>query len=248
MGQFVRTKKLLGQGGFDRLQKSFVVIAGQGAVGSYATEALARAGVGRLRLVDFDVVSLSNINRQLFALHSTIGQPKAELAKFRVLDINPDIKVEAKQIFIHTDTLDEVLEGEPDLLIDAIDSLNPKVALLAGAVERNIPVLSSMGAALRRNPDLVKFGDISKTMNCPLAKLVRKRLRKHGIFKGIKCVYSTEMPPQTDSTIEMEEDPTPYTGRGRKREALGSLSSMTGIFGLRLATAAIDLLSEKVED
>lgn len=243
--QFIRTQKLLGDSGFARLQGAFVVVVGLGAVGSYAVEALARSGVGRMRLIDFDDVSITNINRQLYALHSTIGRRKAELAAERVRDINPDCKIEFADTFVHTDTLDEVLAGEPDVVIDAIDSLNPKVALLAGVMERGLKVFSSMGAALRRDPTKVVIGDISKTMNCPLARLVRKRLRRyHDIKKGITCVSSTELAPDA-AEVSMEEDVTPYTGRGRARPALGSLPTITGIFGLTLANAVIDYLSSE---
>ncbi len=235
---------MLGEEGLARLQNSFVVVVGLGAVGSYATEALARSGVGKLRLIDFDEVNESNINRQLYALHSTIGRGKAELAAERVRDINPDCIIENSNTFVHADTLDEVLADNPDVVIDAIDSLNPKVALLAGTVERGFKVFSSMGAALRRDPSKIIMSDIAKTMNCPLARLVRKRLRRyHDIKKGITCVSSTELAPEA-SEASMEEDKTPYTGRGRARPALGSLSTITGIFGLTLATAVIEYLVE----
>lgn len=242
MSQFVRTELLLGAQGLRRLRESFVLVCGLGAVGGYAVEGLARAGVGRLRLIDFDVVSESNLNRQLYALHSTIGQRKAGLARARVLDINPSCNVEARETFINADTIPALFEDGPDLLIDAIDSLGPKVALLAHAVRSGVPAFSSMGAALRRDPAKITFGDISETIHCPLARLVRKRLRRLGIASGVRCVYSTELMPD-DVAARMDEDATPHTGRGRVRQALGSLPTLTGIFGLRLATAAIDWLA-----
>ncbi|MDD3865967.1 MAG: ThiF family adenylyltransferase, partial [Candidatus Izemoplasmatales bacterium] len=140
---------LLGEPAMQCLGDSHVVVVGLGAVGGYALEGLARAGVGNLRLVDFDVVSPTNINRQLLALDSTIGQPKVELAAARVKDINPDCNVEPMRTFLHTDTLDEILAGRIDMVIDAIDALLPKVELIAACVERKIPIISSMGAALR---------------------------------------------------------------------------------------------------
>ncbi len=247
MNQFIRTELLLGTQGLQRLKDSFVVVCGLGAVGGYVVEGLARAGVGRLRLVDFDVVSESNLNRQLYALHSTVGQRKAGLARARVLDINPACTVDARETFLNADTVPALFEQRPDLLIDAIDSLGPKVALLAHAVQCGVKVFSSMGAALRRDPSCITLGDISQTINCPLARLVRKRLRRLGIASGVSCVYSTELVPD-DSSVRMSEDATPHTGCGRPRQALGSLPTLTGIFGLRLATAAIDWLASPERD
>lgn len=243
MSQFLRTEKLLGGAGLRRLHEACVMVAGLGAVGSYAVEALARAGVGRLILIDFDEVNLTNINRQLYALHSTIGRRKAELARARVLDINPACVVEAHTTFINSQSVDGVVALAPDVLIDAIDSLTPKVDLLCAAYARGIKIFSSMGAALRRDPGKIVLGDIDTTEHCPLAKHVRKRLRRKGIRGGIECVYSTEFSPAVKE-VTMPEDSTPYTGKGRKRVALGSLSTITGIFGLTLANAAINYLAE----
>lgn len=238
--QFARTRNLLGAAGMERLRAADVAVAGLGAVGGYALEALARAGVGKLRLVDFDAVGVSNLNRQLLALHSTLGRKKCELARERVLDINPACVVQTFDLFIHQDTLPQFLAPAPDLLVDAIDALNPKVALLEYAVRHGIPVVSSMGAALRRDPSQITVGDLFKSKNCPLAKYVRKLLRRRGITKGIPAVYSTELVDESAVSPAEEE---PYLLRGRRRNVLGSLPTITGIFGLTLANWAIARLA-----
>ena len=237
--QFARTEALLGAEGFARLQQAFIVVAGLGAVGSYAVESLVRAGAHNIRVVDFDVISESNINRQLFALHSTIGRKKVDVARDRLLDINPECSIDNMDVFIRESTLEMVFSGEPTVVIDAIDSLNPKVSLLHGAVVRGVTIVSSMGAALRTDPTKIEVCDLSKSRNCPLARRVRKRLRRVGVSKGIDCVYSYEELPDNYRDFLMTEDITPCTGQGRKRNALGSLSTITGIFGLTLANLAI---------
>jgi tRNA A37 threonylcarbamoyladenosine dehydratase len=238
---------LLGEEKFKKLQQACVTIVGLGAVGSYAIEALARAGVGHLRLFDFDEVRLSNINRQLYALSSTVGRPKVEIARERVLDINPECRVEAFQTFIHTETMEQVLAGPPDVLIDAIDSLAPKTALLTAAAQAGLRVISSMGAAKRTNPADIRAGDISKTKNCPLARLLRRRLKKNGISSGIHCIYSIEL-VEEEETLETEENASPpeeeFFKRGRTRQPLGSLSYLTGMFGLYAACETIRFIVE----
>lgn len=243
--RFARIERLVGPDGLQRLHQAQVTVVGLGAVGSYAVEALARAGVGHLRLVDFDVVRPSNINRQLYALESTLGQPKTELARKRVLDINPNCQVEVLSCFAHVETLDAILAGPPDVLIDAIDSLNPKLELLTEASNRDIKTVSSMGAALRTDPQMIRVSPLSKTRNCPLAKMIRKRLRKREVPLDFLCVHSLqtrddwpdeavdrEGQAQADDTLE----------RGRRRRALGSLPTMTGIFGLTVANVTLELL------
>lgn len=244
MNRFTRTRTLLGEEAFQRLQNSRVTLVGLGAVGGYVLEGLVRAGVTNLRVVDFDVVEESNLNRQLLALETTLHRPKAEVAKERVLSINSGCNIEALQIFAAEETLGQIFDPEPQLLIDAIDSLNPKTQLLHGAYTRKIPVISSMGAALRTDPTLIKTGDLFSTSNCPLARHLRKRLRRRGVGEGILTVYSTEKidftyePPEED-----EEAPTIWSDRGRKRNVLGSLPTITGIFGLTIANIAIMILA-----
>lgn len=231
-----RTELILGADGLAALQRARVLVVGLGAVGSYATEALARAGVGHLRLVDCDTVKESNLNRQLYALHSTLGQNKADIAARRVRDINPDCHVEEMIAFAHSDTLPQLFEGRPDVVVDAIDSLNPKVTLIQGAIEAGLTIFSSMGAARRRDPSAIRVDDISKTLNCPLARAVRLRLRRRGIRKGVRCVFSTEIAPEALAEPEPHELPS----QGRARLVMGSLPTLTGIFGLTLAHAVIE--------
>jgi tRNA A37 threonylcarbamoyladenosine dehydratase len=244
--QFSRIERMIGPDGLRLLQQSFVAVVGLGAVGSYVVEGLARAGIGRLRLVDFDEIRPSNLNRQLYALHSTLGRPKSEIAHQRVTEINPGCRVEALRVFVHTDTLDQILAGPPDLVIDAIDSVTPKIELLAALRTRGIPLVSSMGAALRTDPTSVRVGPLAKVHHCPLAQRVRKKLRLREVPTDFPCVYSVEPIdhlPQTARTPEKQNEPDEENLiRGRKRTALGSLPTLTGIFGLTAANTALQIL------
>lgn len=244
--QFARTELMLGKAGLQKLQNSFVVVVGIGAVGGYAVEGLARAGVGKIRVVDFDEVAISNINRQLLATHSTIGKSKAELARDRVLDINPNCNVEAVKKFMHVETADEILAGEPDFVVDAIDSLNPKVELLVACDRLQLPVISSMGAALRNDFTKIKIGKLAKTYNCPLARRVRKYLKKRNVSMKIPCIYSTEPVAEkvNESILPDEKSEDNAYDRGRKRRTLGSMPTITGIFGLAIANYIINTLTE----
>jgi tRNA A37 threonylcarbamoyladenosine dehydratase len=239
--RLARIRLLVGEAGLARLRAACVTVVGLGAVGSYATEALARAGVGRLRLVDFDVVHPSNLNRQLFALHSTLGRPKAEVAAERVRDIAPDCAVEPLRVFVHHDTLDQVLAGPPDVVIDAIDSYGPKVELLAAARGRAIPIVASMGAALRTDPTQVTVGPLATLTGCPLGRRVRQRLRQRGVPLDILCVSSREPVPR-DRLGAPDAADLADLSRGRPRRALGSLPTLTGIFGLTAANEALRLV------
>jgi len=235
---------MIGPEGAQCLRDAFVVVIGLGAVGSYAVEAMVRAGVGHLRLIDFDCVKLSNINRQLFALESTLGRRKIDVARRRVADINPECLVETDDTFAHTGKFDALLAGSPQVVIDAIDSLAPKAALLAELVQRQIPMVSCMGAGLRRDPTKVRVGPLSKTIYCPLARMVRKRLRRAKIAPDkILCVYSIE--PLTDlrpGALADYEDSEPVIGIGRQRRTVGALPTLTGIFGLIAANTALQIL------
>lgn len=239
MERFTRVTTLIGKEKFKRLQESTVTIVGLGAVGGYVMEGLARAGIGNLRLVDFDNIQPSNINRQIIALESTLGKPKVEAAKNRVLEINPNCRVEPLEIFAADETMEQILSPRPDILVDAIDSLNPKVQLLTAARMANLSIISSMGAALRTDPTKIRYDDIFKSTNCPLAKHVRKRLRRRGINDGIFCVYSTEKVDFEYQFGEAEENAPLHADRGRRRNVLGSLPTLTGIFGLYIANQAI---------
>jgi len=239
--RFARIRRLIGQDKLDRLHAAHVTIVGLGAVGGYALEGLARAGIGHFSLIDFDLISPSNINRQILALESTVDRHKADVARERVLQINPSCAVDARILFVNHDTLDQVLTPVPDLLIDAIDALGPKLALLTECRKCGIEVISSMGAALRTDPSKVTVAPLAKTKHCPLARLVRKRLRKAGVDINFPCVYSTELVDNATliSPDEDAESDPHFHGKGRKRHILGSLPTLTGIFGLLLANTAI---------
>lgn len=232
-----RTRVLLGDEAIGRLAHAKVYVIGIGAVGSYAVEGLVRAGVGKFRLVDFDTFKASNLNRQLFALHSTLGRHKAQVAAERVLDINPAAEVEAKTVFAHADTLSGLLSGEPDLVVDAVDSLAPKTEILAFAAALGIPVFSALGAATRLDAGAVRFAPLFEAKGCPLGRLIRKRLRKRQIMGDFWCVYSNE--PKNLKAVRKQEKEEGEYERGRQRDVLGSVSTLTGIFGLRLAHEAV---------
>lgn len=247
MERFSRIQRFLGEERFKRLRGRRVTVVGLGAVGGHVVEGLARAGIGQLCLVDFDTVQPSNLNRQILALTETLGRPKVEVARDRVMAINPDCQVDALQLFVDDTTVDQILEPLPDLLVDAIDSLNPKVQLLTAAYFRGVPIISSMGAALRSDPALIRCADLFDTKKCPLARRLRKRLKRNEVGRGITCVFSTE---EVDFDYrEPEEEtvlgPAPYENRGRKRRILGSLPTLTGIFGLIIANQAILQLAEE---
>ena len=238
--QFQRIARFIGEENVDLLGEKTVSVAGIGAVGGYAVEMLARCGIGKLRILDFDTVSESNINRQILALHSTIGEFKTEAAERRIMDINPDCTVTAFPVVISEENLD--IFSEADIILDCIDSLGAKISLLEYAYRNGIPAVSSMGAALRRSVMHVHAADIMDTYGCPLAREVRKGLRKRGIERGIPCVFSSEevrfiyIPPETDS--EAENIP----GTERKRPVLGSLPTVTAVFGEYMAELALKAL------
>lgn len=234
---------LLGSEGFQRLSASHVAVVGLGAVGGYALEALVRSGIGRLTVVDFDIVQPTNINRQIFALESTLGKTKVSAAADRVIDINPACRIEPLELFVDEVTVKEIFDRRPDVVIDAIDALNPKVQLLKSCYLEGMEVFSSMGAALRTDPMAIQVGDLSESNHCPLAKRIRKRLRRENIVSGIPCVYSTE---RVDFDFGQEIDPEQVetgTERGRKRNTLGSLPTITAIFGLVIANEVIKKLA-----
>jgi tRNA A37 threonylcarbamoyladenosine dehydratase len=245
-GKFARIELMLGSDACERLRNSSVTVVGLGAVGSYTVEGLARAGVGKLRLVDFDRISISNFNRQLYALESTVGRNKCEVARERVLDINPLCEVEAIHGFIDDKTVLDLL-GSPDLVIDAIDSLGPKVELMATVRSREIPLISSLGAALRTDPTKIRVGPLSEVKTCPLGNAVKKWLRKREVPMDFPCVYSEEPLPHP-LPVARPTDPLgekPILERGRVRNTLGSLPTITGIFGLTAANLAIKMLVER---
>ncbi len=192
--QFSRNELAVGEEGIALLKGKTVAVLGIGGVGSFAAEALARSGVGRLLLVDKDVVDITNINRQIHALLSTVGQSKAELMKQRILDINPDCEVTALQMFYTEETYEQFFDFGLDYVIDGSDTIIYKIHLMKECLKRNIPIISSMGAANKNDPTRFKVVDISQTHTDPLAKVIRTRLRKEGIYKGIPVVFSDESP------------------------------------------------------
>lgn len=239
--QFLRIERFIGAEALESLQEKTVAVAGVGAVGGFAAEALVRSGIGRIKILDFDTISETNINRQIIATHKTVGRLKTEVMKERLLDINPDLIVEDYPLFLSEENHHLLFDGS-DLVLDCIDSLNPKVNLLADAFKKDVPIISSMGAALRRNPSLIRFSDIMDTWGCPLAKQVRSGLRRRGVERGIECVFSPEkvdftyIPPEEDDKAERMID------RGRKRVVLGSLPTVTAIFGQMIAHLALQRL------
>ncbi len=222
MNRLNRITLLIGKDAVKKLQQSTVMVVGCGAVGSFATEALARSGVGHLILIDFDKVEESNINRQLFALDSTIGKTKVEIAKQRISDINPNIVVDIFNMFFDENTK---LNVKPDFVIDAIDTVQSKIALYKWCSDNNIPFVSSMGAARKTDLSKIKIGKISKTTVCPLASKIRRTVRDLKM-KDFPVVYSTETA-------------SPQINGGRE---FGSIITVTGIFGLMLADFVIKKL------
>lgn len=233
--QFERTRILLTPVEMGRLTQAHVLVAGLGGVGSYCAEALARAGVGKLTIIDHDVVAASNINRQLPALLSTVGQTKAELMTARIRDINPACALQVIREFLTPENVMDLVPADVDYVIDCIDSLNCKVALVATSVERGLRVASSMGAGNKLDPARIRLADISKTYQCPLASVMRKRLRKRGIGKGVVTVF-------TDEPGRAPLAPQPVEGRGRARAVNGTISYMPPLFGLMLAGAVVQQL------
>jgi len=195
--QFSRTETLIGKEALAKLSSSRVAIFGIGGVGGHVVEALARSGVGTLDLIDNDAVSLTNLNRQIIALHSTIGQNKVEVAKKRALDINPNINVNTYKTFFNAEVSKEFDFSQYDYVIDAIDSVSGKIELVQKSIEANVPIISSMGAGNKLHPELFEISDIYKTSVCPLAKVMRQELKKRGI-KKLKVVYSKELPHKNE--------------------------------------------------
>lgn len=231
-----RTALLLGTEGMRRLAASHVLVVGLGGVGAYAAEEIARAGVGRMTLVDADVVSLSNLNRQLPALHSTLGKPKAEVMAARLRDINPDLEIEVRNCFVRDEETEALLDAAHyDFVVDAIDTLSPKTFLIYHALQRHLPIISSMGAGAKVDPSRIRIADISKTTDCALARAVRKRLRGMGISSGLPVVFSTE-PANPQAILEVEDEAC-------KRTTTGTVSYMPALFGCYLASYVIRHLS-----
>ena len=232
-----RTELLLGSEKLTMLRNAHVLIVGVGGVGAYAAEMVVRAGVGRMTIADADNVSLSNINRQLVALHSTVGRPKCEILAERLKDINPELELHTVNRFIKDSETDELLDSAKfDYVVDAIDTLSPKLALIKGALDRGIPLVSSMGAGAKTDPTLMEIKDIAKTHHCPLAHMLRKRLHKIGIKRGFRAVFSPE-PVREGAMILCEEQ--------NKKSNVGTISYIPALFGIGCASVVIrDLVGE----
>ena len=239
LAPFARTIDLLGPEGFDRLRRAFVAVIGLGGVGSHAAAALVRAGVGALRLVDFDKVSATSLNRHACATLRDVGRAKAAVVSDYLAAVSSASRVEAHEAFFHVETADALLAGPPDFVIDAIDSVTPKAALLRACVERSIAVLSCMGASARTDPMALRFADLAETSVCPLARAVREKLKHHGIRGGFTALYSIE-PPRPPLPPDLAEE---TLRRGRVRRRLPSLSTMPGIFGYAAAGHVIQKLA-----
>ncbi len=242
--QYSRTRLLLGEDGLNKLKNARVAIFGLGGVGGYAVEALARSGIGQMDLIDDDMINLTNLNRQVLALHSTIGMPKVEAAKKRILDIDPTIQVRTYQTFYLPETAGEFDFSQYNYVIDAIDTVTGKLELIAQAKSAGVPIISCMGTGNKLDPTGFRVSDISKTRGCALARIMRKECAKRGI-KSVKVVWSEELP------LEPHVDPSadPETRReGSSRRALpGSTAFVPGVAGLIMAGEVIKDLSTSEE-
>lgn len=233
-----RTALLTGNDKLKQLAQTHVMIVGLGGVGSYAAEFIARAGIGKMTIIDGDVVDPTNRNRQLLALATTHGMHKATIMAERIKAINPEVELTVIQEFINPEMVASLFDTKPDYFIDAIDSVTPKITFLLNALQKNIPTVSSMGAGGKFDPTKLLVADISKTYNCVFAQQVRKVLkRQHQIYKGFKCVFSSEM-PRKDSIIFTD-------GSNFKKSAYGTISYLPATFGAVCASVVIrDLLGE----
>ena len=233
-----RTELLIKDQALEKLHKANLLVVGLGGVGSFAAEFLARAGIGKMTIVDGDTVDLTNINRQLPALTSTVGKAKVEVVGARLLDINPELKLTQLNQFLNPEDMETVFDDQTyDYVLDCIDSVSPKVTLIMNARRRKVKIVSCMGAGGQMNPSKVLVRDIHKTQSCHLAKQVRKRLKKENIDKGIRCVFSTEI--QDEESLKMTD------GTNFKRSFYGTISYIPAIFGLYAAAEVINYLIKK---
>ncbi len=232
-----RTELLLGKEKLETLKSKHVLIVGLGGVGSAAAEMIVRAGVGKVTIVDGDVVDVTNRNRQLIALSSNQGKSKAIEMKKRLLDINPELKITAIVEFMRDAALENLLAKGYDYVVDAIDTLTPKIYLIKHALENKLPIVSSMGAGGRLDPSQIKIADISKSYNDNLARMLRKRLHKMGIYKGVKVVFSSEMVDKSKIILQESEN---------KKSNVGTISYMPPTFGMFIASVVIRDLLEAI--
>ena len=230
MEQYERLKLLIGEEGLNKLRNSHVAVFGVGGVGGYVCEALVRSGIGQIDLIDHDTVSESNLNRQIIALHSTIGKLKVDVLKERLLDIDPEVKVNTYPVFFLPENADDFDFSEYDYVIDAVDTVTAKIEIILNAKENNVPVISSMGTGNKLDPSRLEVSDIYKTEMCPLAKVMRKEMKKRGV-KKLKVVYSREKPIDVDcSNMELPEG---------KRSIPGSTAFVPPAAGLLIASEVV---------
>lgn len=232
-----RAELLFKEEGLQKLKEANVMVVGLGGVGSFAAEFLARAGVGHMTIVDGDTVDITNINRQLPALHSTIGKPKVQVVGDRLLDINPELELTRIEEFVSPERAHEIVTSAYDYVLDCIDSISPKINLILAAKRKKVKVISCMGAGGKMVANKVVIKDISKTDVCPLAKQIRKRLRKEGISSGVKAVFSVEKPDET--SLKMTD------GTNFKRSFFGTNSWMPALFGLHAAEFVVRYILSK---
>ena len=238
LNQFSRTELILGKENVNKIRQAKVAVFGLGGVGSFVVEGLTRAGVENFILVDNDTISITNLNRQLFALNSTIGENKIDVAKARILDINPNAKVEIHKEFV-IDNFDNILDKSTNYIVDAIDTISAKINLVQKAKEINVPIISSMGTGNKLDPTKLEVTDIKKTSICPVAKILRKELKNKNIDK-LKVVYSTETPILPNKEVQKE-----YRDYGENERTPGSVSFVPSVAGLIIAGEVIkDLIKE----
>ena len=233
INEYARTELLIGSEAVKKLREASVTVFGVGGVGSHCIEALARSGVGKLTLIDNDRVTVTNINRQSIAYHSTVGRYKTEIMKERIRDICPEIRVETYEMFVLPDNIDDLFEqtGEPDYIIDAIDTVSAKIALAELAEKRRIPIISSMGTGNKLHPEMFRIADLSETSVCPLCRVMRKELKSRGITH-LKVLYSEEKPVDTGGRTTGEDT-------GARRSVPGSISFVPPAAGLLIAGEVI---------
>lgn len=236
--RFSRTALLLGDDAINKLKTKHVAVFGLGGVGGYVTEALARAGVGKITVADNDVVSESNINRQIIALTSTVGKKKTELWKERIKDINPEAEVETLDMFVVRENADEIDFSAFDLVVDAVDTVTAKLVIIEKAKKAGCKVISAMGTGNKTRPELFRISDVSKTSVCPLARVMRKELKARGIT-GVKVLYSTE------DAVKPAENADVRAENVKRRAIVGSLPYVPSVAGLLIAAEAVrELLGE----
>ncbi|MDD3860593.1 MAG: tRNA threonylcarbamoyladenosine dehydratase [Bacteroidales bacterium] len=233
MSWYERTELLLGKENFAKLTNARVLVCGLGGVGGTAAEQLVRTGIGNICIVDADVISETNINRQIIATHKNIGKIKTEEFRTRLLEINPDLNIDTRNTYLRDEILEQTLLEGWDFVIDAIDTLSPKLNLMRICYQNNIPFVSSMGSGGKTNPSKIRIDDISKSHNCGLARMLRKRLHRLGIYEGLQVVFSDEI---VDKSLIIEEEST------NKKSNTGTISYIPVIFGCMCAYAAIEFI------